>query len=101
MNVVFFLFLKVFAAFLSFMPNFHFVNKMFKFLTLFGMKLKKSAKARKNEKMQHPNECFKSIKPFRRNFFNYAFFLACFERKIAKKNMFFVIFSKIVIFGKK
>ena len=56
---------------------------------LFGMKLKKSSKTRKNEKTQHPNGCFKLIKQFKTNF---DFFVACFERKMAK-NMFFVIFG--------
>ena len=45
--------------------------------------------------MQHLNECFKSIKQFQSNFF-----VACFERKMAK-NVFFVIFPKMLIFGKK
>ena len=39
--------------------------------------------------------CFKSKKEFKINF---RLFLAYFEQKVAK-NMFFVIFSKIVIFG--
>ena len=51
-----------------------------------------------NEKKQHPKECFKSIKPFKINFQNLDFLLACFERKMAKNP---VNFSKIVIFGKK
>ena len=64
------------------------------------MKFKKSVKTRKNEKMQHLNGCFKSIKQFQSNFENFNFFVASFERKMAK-NVYFVIFSKIVIFGKK
>ena len=64
------------------------------------MNLKKSAKTGKNEKTQHPNECFKSIKHFKSNFLNFEFFLACSERKMVK-NVFFGIFSKIVIFGNR
>ena len=63
--------LWVFANFLSFMPSEAKISlfyKIFKFLTLFGMKFKKSAKTRKNEKTQHLNGCFKSIKQFQSNF---------------------------------
>ena len=42
--------------------------------------------------------CFKSKKEFKINFWNFCPFLAYFEHKVAK-NMFFVIFSKMVIFG--
>ena len=42
--------------------------------------------------------CFKSKKECKNNFWNFCVFLAYFEQKVAK-NMFFVIFSKIVIFG--
>ena len=42
--------------------------------------------------------CFKSQKEFKINFWNFCLFLAYFEQKVAK-NMFFVIFSKMVIFG--
>ena len=54
------------------------------------MKLKKSAKNRKNEKTQHLIRCFKSKKQFQINL----------EQKVAK-NVFFVIFSKTVSFGQK
>ena len=64
------------------------------------MKLKKSAKNRKNEKTQRLMGCFKSKKEFKINFWNSCLFLAYFEQKVAK-NMFFVIFSKMVIFGQK
>ena len=56
---------------LSIMPNKAKISlfyRIFKFLTLFGMKFKKSAKTRKNEKTQHLNGCFKSIKQFHINF---------------------------------
>ena len=93
----------IFADFLSFMPNkaknstFY---QIFQFLTLFGMRFKKSAKTPKNEKMQHLGlmGCFKSKKEFQINFRNFCLFLAYFEQKVAK-NMFFVIFSKMVLFG--
>ena len=62
------------------------------------MKLKKSAKIRKNEKMQHLMRCFKSKKQFKINFYNFCQFLAHFEQKAAK-NVFFVIFAKTVSFG--
>ena len=44
--------------------------------------------------------CFKSKKEFKIHFGNFCLFLAYFEQKVAK-NMFFVIFSKLVIFGQK
>ena len=62
------------------------------------MKLKKSAKNRKNEKMQHLMGCFKSKKEIKIIFSNLCLFLAYFEQKVAK-NVFFVIFSKTVNFG--
>ena len=62
------------------------------------MKLKKSAKYRKNEKTQHLMGCFKSKKESKINFWNFCLFLAYFEQKVAK-NVFFVIFSKTVSFG--
>ena len=62
------------------------------------MKLKKSAKNRKNEKTQHLTGCFKSIKEFKINFWNFCLFLAYFEQKVAKKRV-FKIFSKTVSFG--
>ena len=49
--------------------------------------------------MQHQMECFKSKRGFKINFWNLCLFLAYFEQKVAK-NMFFVIFSKTVSFGK-
>ena len=52
------------------------------------MKLKKSAKNRKNEKMQHLMECFKSKKKFKINFWNFCLFLAYFEQKWPKKRVF-------------
>ena len=61
----------IFAGFLSFMPNkaknstFY---QIFKFLTLFGMLFKKSAKTHKNEKTQHLMGCFKYKKQFKINF---------------------------------
>ena len=64
----------IFADFLNFMPN---KVKNWKILqkseifALFGMKLKKSAKIHKNEKTQHLNECFKSIKQFQSNFLEF------------------------------
>ena len=72
--------------------------QIFKFLTLFGMLFKKSAKNRKNEKTQHLMGCFKSKKEFKISFWNFCLFLAYFDQKVAK-NMFFAIFSKMVIFG--
>ena len=42
--------------------------------------------------------CFKSKKEFKINFWNMCLFLAYFEQKVAQ-NTFFVIFSKMVIFG--
>ena len=68
------------------------------FFALFGMKLKKSAKNRKNKKTQHLMGCFKSKKEFKINFWIFCLFLAYFEQKVAK-NVFFVIFSKTVSFG--
>ena len=62
------------------------------------MKLKKSAKNRKNEKTQHQIGCFKFKKEFKINFWNFCLFLAYFEQKVAK-NMFFVIFPETVSFG--
>ena len=62
------------------------------------MKLKKSAKNRKNEKTQHLMGCFKSKKEFKINFGNFCQILAYFEQKVAK-NVFFVIFSNSVDFG--
>ena len=44
--------------------------------------------------------CFKSKKGFKINFWNLCLFSAYFEQKLAK-NMFFVIFSKTVSFGKQ
>ena len=44
--------------------------------------------------------CFKSKKEFKIIFWNFCLFLAYFEQKVAK-NMFFVIFSKMVIFWSK
>ena len=41
---------------------------------------------------------FKSKKEFKINFSNFGLFLAYFEQKVPPK-MFFVTFSKIVIFG--
>ena len=52
------------------------------------MKLKKLAKNRKNEKMQHLMGCFKSKKEFKINFWNFCLFLAYFEQKVAKKRVF-------------
>ena len=62
------------------------------------MKLKKSAKNRKNEKTRHLMGCFKSKKEFKSHFWNFCLFLAYFEQKVAK-NVFFVIFSNTVSFG--
>ena len=42
--------------------------------------------------------CFKSKKEFKIHFLNFCLFLAYFEQNVAK-NMFFVIFSQMVIFG--
>ena len=42
--------------------------------------------------------CFKTKEEFKINFLNFCLFLAYFEQKVAK-NTFFVIFSKMVIFG--
>ena len=64
------------------------------------MKFKKSAKTWKNEKMQHPNECFKSIKHFKSNFQSFESFLVCFERKW-QKTCFLCDFLKNNDFGKK
>ena len=63
------------------------------------MKLKKSAKNGKIEKMQHPMGCVKSKKEFKINFWNLCVFLAYFEPKVAK-NVFFVIFSKLRVLVK-
>ena len=41
--------------------------------------------------------CCESKKEFKTNFWNFCLFLAYFEQKVAK-NMFLVIFSKMVIF---
>ena len=96
-----FSFLWVFADFLNYMPN---KVKNWKicwkveFFASFGMKFKKSAKSRKNEKTQHLMGCFKSIKEFKINFLNFFLFLAYFEQKVAK-NVFFKIFSKPASFG--
>ena len=82
-----FSFLWVFADFLNYMPN---KVKNWKicwkveFFASFGMKLKKSAKNCKNEKMQHLMGCFKSIKEFKINFWNFCLFSAYFEQKVAK-----------------
>ena len=64
------------------------------------MKLKKSAKIRKNETTQHLMRCFKSKKQFKINFYNFCQFLAHFEQKVAK-NVFFVIFAKNCEFWSK
>ena len=64
------------------------------------MKLKKSAKNRKNEKTQHLMGCFKSIKEFKINFWNFCLFLAYFEQKVAK-NVFFCDFLKNCEFRSK
>ena len=48
--------------------------------------------------MQPLMGCFKSKKEFKINFWNFCLFLAYFEQTVAK-NMFFVIFSKMVVFG--
>ena len=58
------------------------------------MKLKKSVKTWKNEKPQHPNGCYKSIKRLKSNSQNFEFFLACFKRKMAKNVGFFRNFLK-------
>ena len=63
------------------------------------MKLKKSAKIRKNEKTQNLMRFFKSKKQFKINFYNFCQFLAHFEQKVAKNVLFFVIFAKTVSFG--
>ena len=42
--------------------------------------------------------CFKTKNEFKIIFWNFCLFLAYFEQKVAK-NTFFVIFSKIMIFG--
>ena len=52
------------------------------------MKLKKSAKNRKNEKTQHLMGCFKSKKEFNINIWNFGLFLAYFEQKGGKKHVF-------------
>ena len=57
------------------------------------MKLKKSAKNRKNEKAQHLMRCFKSKKEFNINCWNFGLFWAYFEQKQAK-NVFFCDFLK-------
>ena len=57
------------------------------------MKLKKSAKNRKNEKTQHLMGCFKSKKESKINFWNFCLFLAYFEQKVAK-NVFCCDFLK-------
>ena len=49
------------------------------------MKLKKSAKNRKNEKTQHLMGCFKSKKEFKINVWNLCLFLAYFEQKWQKR----------------
>ena len=64
------------------------------------MKLKKSAKNRKNEKTQHLMGCFKSKKEFKINFWNLYIFLAYFEQKVAK-NVFFCDFLKNCEFWSK
>ena len=48
--------------------------------------------------MQHLMGCFRYKKEFKINFSSFCLLLAYFEQKVAK-NMFFVIFSKMVIFG--
>ena len=62
------------------------------------MLFKKSTQTHKNEKSQHLMGCFKSKKEFKINFWIFFLFLAYFEQKVAK-NIFFVFFSKMVIFG--
>ena len=57
------------------------------------MKLKKSAKNRKNEKTRHLTRCFKSKKEFKINFWIFCLFLAYFEQKVVK-NVFFCDFLK-------
>ena len=42
--------------------------------------------------------CFKTKKEFKINFFEFLSIFSLFKQKVAK-NMFFVIFSKMVIFG--
>ena len=72
--------------------------KKVEFFALFGMKLKKSAENRKNEKTQHIKGCFKSNKEFKIIFLNFCLLLADFEQKVVK-NVFFVVFSKTMSFG--
>ena len=64
----FYEFLLIFWVSCQIRQKFHFFTKFSNFFTLFGMKFKKSAKTRKNEKTQHLNGCFKSIKQFQSNF---------------------------------
>ena len=64
------------------------------------MKLKKSAKNRKNEKTQHLMGCFKSKKEFKINFSNLCLFLAYFEQKVAKKRVFCVFSQKLRVLVK-
>ena len=73
--------LKCFIDLKLFLPGQKFENFVKgEIFALFGMKLKKSAKTLKNEKKQHPNGCFKSIKYFESIFQNFDSFLACFEK---------------------
>ena len=84
--------------------NFKVINfaKKVKFLLSWQDTKKKSAKTCKNEKKQHLNECFKSLKHFESNVKNLEFFLACFERKMSKKTHVCLWFSqKSVFFSEK
>ena len=64
------------------------------------MKLKKSAKIRKNEKTQHLIRCIKFKKQFKINFENFCQFLAHFEQKVAKKRVFCDFLKKYEFWSK-
>ena len=50
---------------------------------------------------QHANECFKSKNTFKSDFYFYVFAIFSLPKKVGKKHVFFVIFSKKIIFGQK
>ena len=75
----------------NFLPNFPIFD-------LIWHVIQKISKIHKNEKTQHLMGCVKTKKEFKIDYWNFCLFLAYFEQKVAK-NTFFVIFSKMVIFG--
>ena len=94
-------FLRFFADCLSFMPN-KAKNSTFlpnfQIFNLIWHVIHKICKNSQKWENATSNGILKSKKEFKINFGNFCLFFAYFEQKVAK-NMFFVIFSKMVIFS--